>query len=490
MKLNKLFIISLCILACSKEPVQYKEVNKKFSAEIDELKDYFNIPGVAVSIINDGDVIYEDYKGQADIENSIRLDSTHLFPIASLTKIFSGVLIMKLAEQKKLSLDESIKEYFPNLSLNDSIKIKHILSHTSQGEIGEKFYYSARFGALTRVIEKASGKTFEEFMKEEIFDFLNLKNTSLLKHSAEIQENNLLLAKPYMFNGVIEKGLVDYGASASAGIVSNLQDLQIFNKALETNALISERSKKLMFDGIDSELPYGYGIFSQQVNGIDVVWGYGQYDSYSSLFLKVPKNKLTLLLLANNNLMSDPARLIYGDVTSSLFALSFLKNYVFEMKDIQLLELKTTKNLETRKISEFYRKKLLAEALSESFLSRFDTLKIKSSENLLSHVFSVNPDYLSYADLSLLHNLTFLKSVAFYKGLNEFTRFDTEIEKIGEKLLKEDPQNPYVLAYMGAFYDQKGNIEKAKSYYNQITNAKNFSKNWYTLEALNWLKTH
>ena len=477
------FIFVLILSSCSKEEKETSKASEKFATELVELKEYFQIPGLAVSLVKDGEVVSEDYLGFSDYENKISLDSTHQFPIASLTKVFSGVLIMKLVEEEKLSLNTPVKKYFPDSKIDPHVLIKHILSHTSQGEIGKHFYYSSRFGALTKIIEEASGKSFKVYMEEVIFQPLQLKNTFLLKDSTQVTSK---MAKPYALEDGIQKGFVDHGYSTSAGIVSNLHDLQVFNQALDQNTLISEKSKNLMFSS-ENGLPYGYGIFNQEIEGVKVVWAYGQYDCYSSLFLKVPSQNITLTVLANNNLMSDPARLIYGDVTSSLFAMSFLKNYVFEFDQMDLFETKEALEF-TSENTEFYKRKLLAQALSESFMSRFDTEKIQMSESLLKAVFSEHSDYLEYADMNLLHNLTFLKDVAFYRDLDEFTSFDEHIEKIGSKLLKEDSENPYVNMYLGTFYDRKGNSEKAKYYFDQILNAKNFSRNWYTTEAESWLK--
>jgi hypothetical protein len=121
-------------------------------------------------------------------------------------------------------------------------------------------------------------------------------------------------------------------------------------------------------------------------------------------------------------------------------------------------------------------------------MARFEHEKLQSSAKLLNLVFSKYPNYLEYADLSLLHNLSFLKDVAFYMELGEFNNFDTQIITIGEELLKNEPENPYIHSYMGTFYDRKGNQEKAKYHFKQIVNAKNFSKNWYTNEAESWLR--
>ncbi|QTD36756.1 beta-lactamase family protein [Polaribacter batillariae] len=221
---NILFFLVL-FLSCAKKNEQTKidNQNKQFTSELLELKEYFQIPGLAVSITKNGGNIYKEHFGVADIEKATKLDSLVLFPIASITKVFSGVIIMKLVEQEKLSLNEPINKFFPNPVLGDSILVKHILSHTSQGNVGETFYYSSRFGLLTHVIEQVSGKSFSEIMKKEILIPLKLKNTFLLKDSTQIAR----IAKPYILNNGLKSGFIDYGYSSSAGLVSNLKDLAL-----------------------------------------------------------------------------------------------------------------------------------------------------------------------------------------------------------------------------------------------------------------------
>ena len=319
-------------------------------------------------------------------------------------------------------------------------------------------------------------------MEQEIVKTLNLENTFLLKDSTQISR----IAKPYILDNRIEKGFIDYGYSSSAGIVSNLEDLAIFNEALDNNSIIDKESKELMFSSFKKDLPYGYGIFNQQFENLNIVWAYGQYDCYSSLLLKIPSEKVSLILLANNSLLSDPARLINGDVTSSLFALSFLKNYVLELNEIPLFE-KQDSITEPLSDTDFYRKKILGQALAESYMARFDPEKLETSAKLLNHIFSEYPNYLEYADLNLLHNLSFLKDVAFYMELGEFNDFDTQILDIGKQILQKEPSNPYANTYLGTYYARKGNTEKARSYFEIIVNAKNYSSNWYTKEAQQWL---
>ncbi|MEM9981273.1 MAG: serine hydrolase domain-containing protein [Bacteroidota bacterium] len=462
-----------------------------FTKELTELQTYFSIPGMSALIESNGEIVYEKYLGYADLATQRKVGMQTTFPVASLTKVFSATLVMQLVEQNKLSLDTPVNQFLPNTTLDNAIQVKHLLSHTSQGEIGEQFYYSVRFGLLTSIIEKAAGKPFKALMQQKIFIPAGLQHTFLLEDSTQLAQKNVDLASPYVLEEDIRSGFVDYGYSTSAGIVSTARDLLRFTQALDANELMTEASKVRMFSAFQPALPYGYGIFTQKVEEIEIVWAYGQYDCYSSLLLKVPSKNLTLVLLANNNLMSDPARLIMGDVTSSLFALSFLKNFVFDLPTMPLLEAPNAAYTDNNFAeSEFYRKKILAQALATSFMARFDVSKMQQSAQLLEKTFKQYPDYLSYANINLLHTLSFLKDVAFYRELGAFNQFDTQIEQIGEKLLEETPSNPYLHTYLGTYFDRKGDEATATFHYRSIVDAKNFSRNWYTKEAANWLKEH
>ncbi|UOY07593.1 beta-lactamase family protein [Muricauda sp. SCSIO 64092] len=488
MKNSCFALIALLLLTSCSTSDNTKSVTKnteQFKLELQHLKEYFHIPGLAVLVQKGDSVLYEDYFGHANVEEDIKVDSTTQFPIASITKVFAGVALFKLQEEGKLSFEDAINTYFDDPIFDDSIKIKHVLSHTSQGSPGENFYYSYRFGALTHVIEKASKTSFGDYIGNGIFVPLDLQNTFLLTDSTSVTKT---MARPYNFDEQVVAGQVEYGASASAGIVSNPRDMAKFSKALDDNVLLDETSKLGMYTPFASHLPYGHGIFSQVFNGKKVLWAYGQYDSYSSLLLKVPEDHLSLIILANNNLMSDPARLIYGDGLSSLFTQSFLKNYVFDFGDMPLFE--SGNGTEKFQNTELHRKKLLAEALASSFMARFDDSELEKSKKLLRQLFKQYPDYPAYADLNLLHNLTFIKDVHFSKDLGPFDEFDPQIEAIANTLLKKDQDNPYVNIYMGTFHNRKGNLDKAQSHFETIANAKNFSPFWYTSEAKRWLEEH
>lgn len=425
---NSLPILLLLLAGCKQEVKQ-----NNFTADLAQLQDYFHIPGMATIVTHGDEIIYENYSGYADIENKVPVDSATVFPMASLTKIFTGYIIMQTPEL----LDREVESSF---------KVRDVLSHTSQGDIGKHFYYSgARFNLLTRVIEDQMTETFWNVTDGTIIKPYSLKNTFLLGDSTDLIGNKV--AKPYAFEGETKPGYIDYGYSSAAGIVSTVRDIAKFGKLVQ-------RIPKGQYD---------YGYFSQDVQGTRVLWAYGQYDCYSSLFIKVPSKDLTLVMAANNNLMSDPARLIYGDVTTSLFALSFFKDF---------LDL----NIDDRR----------AKAVAESFLARFDVSHAGKSKEYLRAMFS-NGDYY---DLTTMHTISFLKMVAEHYGQPPFSEFDPQMKAIGDRLLSIDVNNPYANIYMGGYYDSRKDVDSARVHYQRIADLKNFSRNWYTSEAEDWLRQH
>jgi CubicO group peptidase (beta-lactamase class C family) len=147
-----------------------------------------------------------------------------------------------------------------NADIGDSIKVKHVLSHTSQGAVGEHFYYSSRYSWLTQVIEKASGKSFKELLNERVFQPLRLANTYLLEDSMQLIKEKRKMASPYLYDGLTRPGFIDYGFSSAAGVVSTVRDLAKLSDALDKNLLLTSTAKEKMFQSFKTHLPYGYGI--------------------------------------------------------------------------------------------------------------------------------------------------------------------------------------------------------------------------------------
>ncbi len=493
---SRLLIIALLFLfvSCNRKEAKQPSTDH-FEEDLVALKEYFHIPGLAAMVMQDGEIIYENYFGYADPEQEKPVDATTRFPIASVTKIFAGVLLMQLAEKGQVDLEEPINNYIENSSIPDAVKIKHVLSHTSEGSPGNFFNYSSRFSMLTTVIEKASGKTFTELLREKILIPQQLNATLPLVDKHTLDSIREQLALPYFYYGTVEAGHFDTGVSASSGLVSTVRDLARFDHALESGKLISGASKTIMLSPFYSDdgraLPYGYGIFSQEFLEKKLVWGYGQEDCFSSLLLKIPEEKITLLLLANNNLMSDPARLIQGDVTYSLFALNFLKHFVFELpKQQNFSDFSKPEALDMESIKKhpetaaFYRQELLAHALAASFMGYGDSTALQQSKTLTQLAVDHFPEYKNYGNNSTMRLLTVLSTYG------NFRAFDPVIEQLGTRLLEVYPYDPYANVSLGYHYANLGREEDAARYFKAIAEAENFRPFWYTIEALDFLGDH
>lgn len=463
---------------------------QNFEKDITALKEYFHIPGMSVLVQQDGKIIYEKYLGQTDVENAIPVDSTSVFPVASITKTFSTVLLLQLVEQGKVTLDDSINMYLENSTLSDEIKVKHILSHSSEGIPGTFFNYSSRFFMLTQVIEKSSGKSLEDLMNANILSPLGLDNTVPILGQSTVDSLGKKMAKPYYYYGAVEAGHYDFGLSTASGLASTVRDIAKFDNSLEEGKLVSKPSKMEMlssFGGAENpDYPYGYGIFTQKFLETEIQWGYGQEDCFSSLLLKVSHKKLTLVLLANNNLMSDPARLINGDITYSLFAMSFLKNFVFDgTEQFKISDFNQPENLDLAftktALEPFYRQELLAHALASSFIGFADSLELKKSKKLTELALSTYPDYETYGNQSLMRLLMVLSTYGNYRD------FDEEVTKIGDALLVKNKYDPYTNVYLGYHYAHVNEPDKAYQHFMTIAETPNLQPFWYSLEAYDFL---
>lgn len=128
----------------------------RFEKQADELRKLLKIPGMSAAIVKDQKVLWAKGFGFADLENRVAVTPDTVFHLASITKTFAATLIMQLVEQGKLSLDEPMSRYSTDFK-DDSVKIKHIISHTSAGTPGERYQYDGySYGFRLRSTGKTS----------------------------------------------------------------------------------------------------------------------------------------------------------------------------------------------------------------------------------------------------------------------------------------------------------------------------------------------
>ena len=309
-----------------------------FETRLDNLRKGANIPGMVGGIIKDGQVVWIKDYGYADIQKNIRVTNTTIFHLASLTKTFASTVIIQLAKENKINLNAPVANYGINLSEKDTVRVIHLLTHTSEGLPGSNFKYNGdRYALLSNVIQSATAKTFDQLVTERIVQPVGLLNTApsdMMLAAAngfdpiKLKQNT---AQGYSSNGV---QTVDYpkNFSTAAGLISNIDDMLKYASAFDGNLLLTDDLKAKVFSPMISNggktLPYGLGWFIQEKEGIKLTWHYGYWVGMSSLIIRVPEKKLSFVLMANSDMLSAPYSLAKGDIWVSPYAKEFLKSFV------------------------------------------------------------------------------------------------------------------------------------------------------------------
>ena len=115
----------------------FSQSNQEFNPETitKVLQQYVgdNTPGMAVGIVKDGQIIYENYFGYANLEHKIKFNESTRSNIASTAKQFTALMILQLSKEGKLNLEDDIRKYLPSLypKVKEEIKIRHLINHTS-----------------------------------------------------------------------------------------------------------------------------------------------------------------------------------------------------------------------------------------------------------------------------------------------------------------------------------------------------------------------
>jgi CubicO group peptidase (beta-lactamase class C family) len=293
----------------------------------------------AVLVAKGDKVIYKGAVGLANRQWNIQNTINTRFRINSITKQFTSLLLIQLVEEGKVDLDKTISDYlsvFPrikgekvsvrNLLLSASglpsldtpffykgederltdvdFLIKMYLGNDLQFEPGSKFNYNnGDFIVLGAIIEKVSGKSFEQVLNEKILKPLGMKNTGLIKNG-EVIEN---LASGYIYKDgkYFNEPFYNIENYGSAGAMySTLDDMFLWDKALLENKLLSKENTEIMFTaspqlGFVALGSWVYDIKLADGKSYKLVERQGGIGGFSSLNIISPDEKLSIIFLGN-----------------------------------------------------------------------------------------------------------------------------------------------------------------------------------------------
>jgi CubicO group peptidase (beta-lactamase class C family) len=287
-----------------------------------------------------GKAIYRKAYGEADFQTHRKFKPETISNIGSVSKQFTAMTVMMLAEQNKVSYDDPVSKYIPELggSLN-GITLRHLLNHTSGipdvGDLGidhptltndevlrrlakpdylvskpgERYRYSnPNYVLLAVVVERVSGRRFADFLAEKILRPLGMLNTFVYNGSPH-DSNSISVAYDQFGNRADADDLM----TGSSGVYSTVDDLLKWDQALYTEKLVRQSTLAEAFTPgrvKEGTSTYGFGWNVEEKDGRKFIWHQGATGGYRALIERRLAEKITVIILTNKG---NSKRLLMAD---------------------------------------------------------------------------------------------------------------------------------------------------------------------------------
>jgi CubicO group peptidase (beta-lactamase class C family) len=312
----------------------------EFEQQVENLRAQSHIAGITAVIVKGQSTAWVKSFGLADVSTQLPTADSTVYHLASLTKPFASTVILQLVQEGKVSLDDPVSDYGINLQSPGIVRVRHLMSHTSEGQPGTNFIYNGdRFALLDAVIQRGAGKPFAAALQERILAPLALRNTAPNPQSSSFAVSGLdrtafekNMARGYAYSGSYIPVAYPSSFGAAAGLTASAVDVARFSMAMDRDAFLSPATKALAYaptvTAVGDTLPYALGWFATRYKGVRVVWHYGLWTAISSLIIKVPERGLTFVVLANSEELSRQYQLGAGKLESSPWARAFLDAFV------------------------------------------------------------------------------------------------------------------------------------------------------------------
>lgn len=355
------FVFLLCITfaSCAQSPAT------KIQQLLNQYNGYKLFNG-AVLVAKDGKVIFKNGVGYANFEWEIRNMPDTRFRLGSITKQFTAMLILQLAEQGKLKLDGHISDYLPYYpkANGEKITVYNLLTHTSgipnytaQPDFFKRFarnpstpkefipffselpleftpgtdykYSNSGYFVLGAIIEEVTGQPYASVLQERIFTPLHMRNTGYDKADPIIKKR----AAGYARNGdsLMNASYLDMDLPyAAGGMYSTVEDLYLWDQALYTNQLLSAASKTTYFTPFLKGYACGWmrgpvHIGNTKDTVSSIAHG-GGINGFNTIIVRIPESKDLVVLL--NNTGEAPLE----EMTQNILAILYNKTYTAPVK--------------------------------------------------------------------------------------------------------------------------------------------------------------
>lgn len=295
-------------------------------------------PGCALAIVKDGEIIYKHGYGLANLELNIPITPKSVFYIGSVSKQFVTMCIAILAKQGKLSLDDDIRKYIPELpDYGHPITVRHLIHHTSglrdyltllgivgidygtyhqddvveliahQKELnfkpGEEYLYSnSGYFFLAVIVERASDKSLREFAEENIFKPLGMENSHFHDDYRMLIKNR---ASGYFpaGKGKFRNFISTFDCVGSGGLFTSVEDLFLWDQNFYHCKVGGKDLIDLMHIkgklNSGEELDYAFALGISKYKGLKTVGHGGALGGYRSTLIRFPEQNFSVICLSN-----------------------------------------------------------------------------------------------------------------------------------------------------------------------------------------------
>jgi CubicO group peptidase (beta-lactamase class C family) len=335
---KRLLYIAIILLAITQQVALAQDHAAKIQEVLALAHKYRQFNGSAL-VAENGKVVYKGAFGMANMEWGIPNAPDTKFRLGSITKQFTAMLTLQLVEQGKLKLDGKLSDYLPDYrkDIGEKITIHHLLTHTSgipsytglpnffadvsrnpykvadfvkkyasgdlEFEPGSKFSYNnSGYFLLGAIIERITGKPYEQVLKENILDPAGMKNTGYDHHDTILPKRAAGYSKTA--DAYTNAAYLDMSIPYAAGsMYSTVEDLYLWDQVLYTDKLLSAQSKELMYKPFLENYAYGWVIvntsFKQNDQPVQMIRHGGGINGFTTTIVRFPKEKNLIVLLDN-----------------------------------------------------------------------------------------------------------------------------------------------------------------------------------------------
>ncbi|GBC83113.1 Penicillin-binding protein 4* [bacterium HR10] len=328
-----------------------EEDPKALQAQVDRLFavwDRPDSPGCAVGIIQNGRLVYARGYGMANLEHGIPITPRTVFDIASTSKQFTAASLLLLEQQGKLSLDDDVRRFVPELpDYGRPITLRHLLHHTSglrdyltlmalagirfdgvtteedalrlivrqkglNFPPGEDYLYSnSGYFLLSVIVKRASGKSLREFAEEHIFRPLGMTSTQFQDDHTRIVPRRATGYAPVPGGG-FRINMSQFEQTGDGALMTTVEDLALWDQNFYHPRVGGlELIRRLLMPGqltSGETLRYAAGLIVETYRGLTVIRHGGSWAGYRAEFLRVPEQRFSVICLCNVS-AADPTRL-------------------------------------------------------------------------------------------------------------------------------------------------------------------------------------